>query len=231
MARTLKEFRHDLREELADNPNSPVLFTNEDQLNRWTLNGVRKASEIRPLYATTTFTPQINVVRYAAPAGMIRLDRVVWLPTPPWNERVYGAVYEPHRDQIRIIDQGWSIELPAGEVLTIEYVMYHTEPTRDTVSTLPDQYEDAVLYYATESGLRWLARRLAAGNEGVLSFTRGRYSEKGGDTVTGLDKLAKQANGQAREILGADDPALILSKGKIIRHQVPASPGSPRATA
>jgi len=231
MARTLKQFRHELREELGDVPSSPAIFTNDDQLDRWTLNGVRKASEIRPEYATSTFTPSMNVVRYAAPARMIRLDRVVWLPTPPWGERVYAAVYEPHRDKIRLIDEGWSFGLPAGEVLTIEFARYHTEPTRDVASSIPSQYEDAVLYFAVETGQRWLARRLAAGNRGVMSFTRGRYAEKGSETITALDNLAKQACAQANEILGAGDPALEASAGRVAKHRVPASPGSPRATS
>ncbi len=228
MGRTLKEFRLDCRQELGEAvASAPTLFTNDDQLNRWIKQAVRTISRIRPQYLTTTITPAANTVRYAAPVGLIRLDRVAWIPASSIrSERVFDAVFEPHKNEIHLLHLGRHIPLPTGEVLTVEYTAQHTQPEQAVASSIPDRYEDAVLYYVSAVGLGWMARKLASGNRGVLIFTRGRYKEEGDKIVAALHEDAKEAIMQAREILNADEPAISETAGITFMSITPASPGT-----
>ena len=229
MGRTRKQYRAAVREELGDRPSNPALFTNDDQIDRWVDQSVRRLDEIRPLYTTSTITPQSGTTRYAAPAGMIRLDRVAWLPSSrPWDEQEYAAVYEPHKGEIHLTGIGRCVPIPSGEVLTVEHTKRHLLPTRDTASDINAVHDDAVIYFAAADGALWLGRQLAAGNRGVVEFTRGRYSEKGGSSIKVMADMSKGFMNQANEILGRDDPAVVLTK-RIRMSDALTSPGNPRS--
>lgn len=214
MATKLPELREAVRISLGDDAASPTVFTDDDAIDIWLRQGIRVVSRKRPLYTNTPLTPVDGQVRYDAPARIKTLLRVVKLYSAgSTGEYEYEAVYEPAQGKIHLTDTG-DFSLPSGEDLTVEYTAEYIVPTDDNTDTdVPDKFLDAVRLYAVAEGLKWQARQILSQNQGVISFTVGRYAEKGTDPIKTLRNEAKECMAEMDEILGTNEPGIEFSRG------------------
>jgi hypothetical protein len=216
LAKNLGELDSDLLNELGEDPTSPTTFTNEDLRREWLLDAARTASRFRPNHLTTTITIVADTYRYDPPSSFLSIDSITYKPIATLTDEEVPVpfVYEPYNNKINILQTPEVYGLSVGQTLTVYYAKEHTLPDDTTNSTLPTAYERAIVLFAVATALRWLARKVIAGSQGILNFTRGRYSENSGDAVSKLRTTASEIESDARDILGANDPSVVESAGK-----------------
>lgn len=205
----LPEFRESIRLELGDDAVNPEVFTEDDLLDHWIIQGVLELSRLKPLFTTTTFIVAANTFRYDAPAGLKTLIRVARISDSVFDDEYeVEAVYEPARDKIHLTDFSG---VATGEELTVEYTKEYTVPTETVDTDVPDRFIEAINLYATAQGLAWLARRATFKSRGILEFAVGRYSQKGTDSTKVILDEMKERMDRFRAIIGADEPAIEFS--------------------